>query len=108
MVLTSCKQLSEPQVWGIQVVIMHCVANHLCETSLLPQAALKLAVPRDFILKKSKVASLAWNQFCFVWDPARNKEVYGIVSYQNFSTSFCITFKENSIELYQSTMGQQV
>ena len=28
--------------------------------------------------------------------PAKNEEIYGIVSYQNFSTSFCITFQKKT------------
>ena len=28
--------------------------------------------------------------------PTKNEETYGIVSYQNFSMSFCITFKKKT------------
>ena len=50
------------------------------ETSLLTQAVSKQVVFGDFVLKVNKKlkGSCAWDQFCLVWDPTKNEEVYGI------------------------------
>ena len=34
---------------------------------------------RIFILKVNKKGRYIWDQFCLIWDPAKNEEVYVII-----------------------------
>ena len=68
--------------------LMNALKYHWCETSLISEAVLKLAMSKDFIFQKSMQGTGSVS-----YQKQRNLYIYGIVSYQNFSCHVTLLLK---------------
>ena len=81
-----CRHLVSESTLGL----INALKYHWCETSLfLSQIGLKHVVSKDFVFKKSACTGILY--------PTKNKEIYGIVPYQKFFMSCCISYFKKAL-----------
>ena len=81
-------------------------SDDVCQITL-PLSVSKCVVAGDPMLKSNRKSkgSRAWDQFCIVWDPDKNQEVYGIACCS--VCKLCLLYKKlvNGEEKLMSTMN---